>query len=179
MWFIIIHCQPDAVRRRARTGHNGKRYQSEICQNTVNCLKFSTYINPIVVSTEHILQQTCKYTLQGSWQYSRCLTGGPRWTWCGISNGGGGGGGGGIPGKVGTDGGIMGGNPMGGQAWNSGPGAIGGKVCCSSSCRCTWVYVFDPITGRGATVGGGGGGGRTGRAISASNLHKKRKLKSQ
>jgi hypothetical protein len=41
------------------------------------------------------------------------------------------------------------------------------------------VYVFDPITGRGATAGGGGGGGRIGRAISASNLHKKQKVKSQ
>jgi len=39
--------------------------------------------------------------------------------------------------------------------------------------------VFDPITGRGAIVGGGGGGGRIGRAISASNLHKKQKVKSQ
>jgi hypothetical protein len=41
------------------------------------------------------------------------------------------------------------------------------------------------MTGRGATArsggggGGGGGGGRTGRAISASNLHITLKMKSQ
>lgn len=74
---------------------------------------------------------------------------------------------------------------MGGQTGNSGPGAADGKVCCSSRRRCTWVYVLDPMTGRGATArsggggGGGGGGGRTGRAISASNLKITFKIKSQ
>ena len=82
--------------------------------------------------------------------------------------GGGGGGGGGMPGNAGTVGGIIGGNGIGAQAPKSGAGA--GGICCSSSLRCTWVYVLEPITGLGATVGGGGGGGITGRAISASNL---------